>query len=446
MTYTILDDPYFINFLNSKPNLTEESKKGYKRILKKFTLSTETTLENIVIECKTQQDRVIEKIINHGTDENGNQIIEKESQKFNPNNPQSKVKKYLNKHIEYCLEKNNSNNTINGNMTIIKAFLKFYDIWLPKMETLEDDTKKWYLLSKEDFKYIINESPIMHASLIKFLMSTGMRAKDATSLTIGDFMQATQEYHNYSDVEEFINNAKDGMIGTWNFHPSKTQKFKIQCITFNDPESSNLILQNLRKIKNHVNRPMFKTDALFGSQKEDYKKSITAGSIAAEFWKKNQKLREWRILKLKECVAKGELSKEDLDKEIEKIPRFHAHACRKFFETTISRNCGNLRICTLMEGHVSPVKTDSSYIKQEVSDVKEYYMSALDDFSLEKTAVKVYTSEIRKEMDNKINSLENENDELKKQNEETNQRLNNLEKIVLGNLSDDEKRELHNVL
>ena len=417
MTYNVLEDIYFTNFLSSKPNLTEESIKGYKRILKKFTVSTKTTLETIITECKHQQDRIIEKTISQGTDENGNQIIEKQLIKFDVNGPDSKVKQYINKHIQYCLEKGNSNVTINGNLVLIKAFLKFYDISLPQMETLEDDTKKWYLLSKEDFKYIINESPIGHACLIKFLMSAGMRAKDVTSLTIGDFMEATKEYHNYTDINEFIDNAPDGMIGTWNFHPTKTIKFKVQCVTFNDPESSNLILQNLRKIKKHVNRSLSKSDALFGSQKKDYKESITPGSIAAEFWKKNQKLREWRILKIKEAITNGEISEEDYEKEVEKIPRFHAHACRKFFETTISRNCGDIRICTLMEGHVSPVATDSSYIKQEVADVKEYYIAAIDDFSLEKTAVKVYTSEIRKEMESKINALEKENEELKQKNE-----------------------------
>ena len=32
------------------------------------------------------------------------------------------------------------------------------------------------------------------------------------------------------------------MIGTWYFHPQKTQKFQVPCLTFNDPETSNLIL------------------------------------------------------------------------------------------------------------------------------------------------------------------------------------------------------------
>lgn len=431
MNYNILEDIYFTNFLNSKPKLTPPSIKGYRQALTKFCKANEKPLSEIINDCKSQQDVVIEKTIFQENDADGNQIIKKQLIKFDVNAPDSKVKLFLNRHIEYCLEKGNSNVTINNNMTQIKAFLKFYDIILPKMETLDDDSRNWYLLTKEDFKYIINESTIGHASLIKFLMSAGMRAKDVTSLTIGDFMEATKDYHNFTDVDDFINNAPDGMIGTWNFHPHKTQKFKIQCVTFNDPESSNLILQNLRKIKNHVDRDMSKNDALFGSQMGDYKKSITPGSIAVEFLKKNQKLHDWRVLKIKERIQNGELSNEDYDKEVSKIPRFHAHGCRKFFETTIARNCGNLRICTLMEGHVSPVATDSSYIKQNVSDVKEYYMAALDDFSLEKTEVKVYTSEIRKEMEAKIRSLETKNEELERKLD----KINELESVV-NNITD----------
>lgn len=412
MTYDILQDIYFTNFLNSKPTLSNESIKSYKRILRKFSKSNKKTLSEIIINCKTQQDRIIEKIINNGADENGNQIIEKELIRFDVNGPDSKVKQYINKHIEYCLKKGNSNRTINSNIVLIKAFLRFYNITLPQIETLEDDTKKWNLLTKEDFKYVINDSTITHSSLIKFLMSSGMRISDALSLTIGDFMEATKEYHRFVDVNDFVDNAPENMIGTWYFHPAKTIKFKIPCLTFNDPESSNLILQNLRKIKKHVSRSINKTDALFGSQKKNFKKSITPSSVAVEFWRKNQKLYDYRVLQINEKIQNGELSREDFNKEVDKIPRFHAHGLRKFFQTTIARNCGNLRICTLMEGHVSPVKTDSSYIQITAEEVKEVYLSALPDLSLSNMETKVYTSDIRREMESKINDLESKNQEL----------------------------------
>lgn len=421
--YKVTEDIFYNNFISSKHNITDKSKYNYEKILTKFATSANTTLEKIISDCKTQQDRVIEKIIQHGTDENGNQIIEKQLIQFDVNSPDSKIKLYIDNYVNYCKNKGNSNTTINQNLTLINTFLKYYNITLPNRESLKKDAKKWYLLTKEDFKYILNDSPLIHASLIKFLMSSGMRISDALSLTIGDFMKATQESHNCVDVNDFIDNAPADMIGTWYFHPQKTRKFQIPCLTFNDPESSNFILQHLRKIKNeyipyakkkyNVDKVISKDDALFGSQKSMYVEPLNPNPTASQFWQKNKKLREWRILKIKEAISNGELSEEDFDKEAAKIPKFHAHACRKFFETTIAKNCGDLRICTLMEGHVSPVSTDSSYIKQDIENVRETYMSAIDDFSLEKTDVKVYTSEVRKQMEDRINNLEVENQKLK---------------------------------
>ena len=435
--YHVKEDIYYNNFISSKPNITEKSKYNYEKILTKFANSSNTTLEKIITDCKTQQDRVIEKIISHGTDENGNQIIEKQLIKFDVNSPDSKIKLYLDTYLNYCRNKGNSNTTISQNLMLINAFLKYYKITLPDMETLKKDTKKWYLLTKEDFKYILNDSPIIHASLIKFLQSSGMRISDALSLTIGDFMEATKEYHTYVDVNDFIDNAPADMIGQWYFHPQKTRKFEIPCLTFNDPETSNLILQHLRKIKNEyipyakrkygIDKVISKTDALFGSQKSMYVDALSPNPTASQFWQKNKKLHDWRVSQIKEAIANGELSSEDYEKEVAKIPKFHAHACRKYFESTIAKNCGDLRICTLMEGHVSPIQTDSSYIKQDIQNVKEAYMSALEDLSLENTEVKVYTSEVRREMESKIEALESQNKELESKMQNKNYAITNME-------------------
>lgn len=425
--YHAENDKLFQNYIRSKPRLTDASISTYAGTLNKFCTALNSTLTDIVTACLNQQNRIIEKQISHGTDEDGNIITEKQVITFDVNSPESIIKQIIEQYILYSKSENNKNITINGDIDIIKSFLLYNNVILPKLQRLPDDRSEWYLLTNDDFKFVINDSSLVHASLIKFLMSSGMRIKDALSLTIGDFMEATSEYHNIVDVNDFIDNAPSDMIGSYYFHPHKTQRFRIECQTFNDPETSNLILQNLRKIKNEyipyakkkydLDLVMSKDDALFGSQKANFKGHIPTKAIASRFWLKNKKLREHRIQEIKQAIHNGKLSIEDYDKEVSKIPKFHAHGCRKYFESMIARNCGDLRICTLLEGHVSPVATDSSYIKKEYNEVKEAYLSAIPDLSLEHTETRTYTSEVRREMENKINELVKENEELKQQNE-----------------------------
>ena len=120
MTYNVTEDIYYKNFISSKTNITNQSKLNYQRTLNKFTKATNTSLTTIIDTCKKQQDRVIEKIINHGEDENGNQIIEKQIIKFDVNGPDSKIKQYLDQFIQSCKDQGNSNTTINQNLTLIK--------------------------------------------------------------------------------------------------------------------------------------------------------------------------------------------------------------------------------------------------------------------------------------------------------------------------------------
>ena len=418
MKYNITQDIYFKNFITGKPNLSESSKKAYTKSLTKFTKATQKTLTEIIETCKNQQDTVTEQIIN-----NENNTTVKRITYFDVNSPDSLIKLYLDVFVDYSLNTTlNSNRSTNQNLLLIKTFLKYYEIKLPKIQKLKDDTSEWHLLEKEDFKFIMSDSSLTHETLIDFLRVTGMRLSDALNRTIGELMEGTSEYHDFINVDEFIDNAPSDMICTWKFYPQKTARYKIPCITFSDPNNVNKLLQLLKKIKNEylpkINKQkgtdltLSKSDALFGSRNTNYKGKILSKSISTKFWEKNKKLRAWRIQEIDNLIKDGVISADDRVKEIEKIPKFHAHACRKFFQTAIARNCGNLRICTLLEGHVSPVKTDSSYIKINVSEVKEAYMAAIPDLSLDNTETKVYTSEIRREMEAKIKELESKNQKM----------------------------------
>ncbi|WP_407453113.1 hypothetical protein [Methanobrevibacter sp.] len=428
--YTITEDILFKNFLRSKPNITKATIIHYTSALIKFHKAIEEPLETIIANCKNQQDKVIETTTNTTVDEKGNTIIEKTITEFDVNRPEAYINIYINTFIDYCKKTGIKNNSINNYLTQISAVLLFYGVKLPNIEKFKRQTPSWNLLQKEDFKFIIQDSILSHAGLIKHLESTGMRLRDALSISLGEYMIATSEYHNYTDVNDFIDNAPQDMIATWEFIPEKTKKFNIPCITFSDPETNNLILQNLRKIKNEylprlnkergLNLRLTKDDALFSSRKANYKGHLAPRSVSDMFYKKNKKLKEHHINLIKEAIEKGNLASEDYEKEVNKIPKFHAHGCRKYFISTISKNCGDLRLCALMEGHTTPLATDSAYVKHDVKDVKEVYMSAIPDLSLENAETKIYTSDIRREMESKLQQLVEQNKQLKSELSEIN--------------------------
>ena len=275
--YNITEDKLFQNFIRSKPNIAEKTKTHYISALTKFHKSTNEPLETIINKCKTQQDRIIEKTINIQEDESGNKIVEKQIISFDINSPDSHINNYINTFINYCKQTQLSPNSINNYLILITAVLSFYNIQIPTIEKIDKPQPKWNLLTKEDFKFIMLDASLIHSSLIKFLQSTGMRLTDALSLTWGDFMKATAKYHNCITLEEFVEKAPQDMIGSWKFHPNKTRRYKIPCHTFNDPETSNLLLQNLRRIyyeyiprknkKDKLNIKLTKDDALFSSKK-----------------------------------------------------------------------------------------------------------------------------------------------------------------------------------
>lgn len=421
MTYNVREDIYYTNFISSK-NFSTATEANYYKTLTKLSQAIDLSLQEIILTCKDQQGKVIEKIINRGTDEQGNIITEKMIMEFDVNSPDSIIKQYFNKYIAYCENKDNSINTIVQDLGFIKTFLKFYSITYPEIK-IDKKQPKWTPLTKSDIKFVMDDSTILHQGLISLIKDCGARLSDVVGFTIEDFMEWTSEYHNFVDVNDFIDNAPQDMIGVIKFYPHKTIRFNLLCITCIGPGTTNLILQNLRKIKNEylpyinkkegLNLEMSKKDALFGNKNKHYKGHLLVQSISNVFNRKNKKLRKHHLKLIDEKIKNGELSEEDKAKAIEDIPKFHAHGLRKFFQSTIAKNCGNLRICTLMEGHTSPVKTDPSYIKIEAEEVKEVYMVALPDLSLENIETKTYTSEIRREMEADMAALKKENESLK---------------------------------
>ena len=427
-SYDVNNDEYFKNYIRSN-RVTDATAIRYASEVNKLCKANDMEFVDFVDKCKYEQSYVKEIPVNTNNDDGVKEYLKVD---FDVNNPNSFIKKGLNAYVDYCIERGNHNSNINNSMSTIRSILAFCDIKLPKWVPLDDDAEPWYLLEKEDFIFILNDCSLNHKALITFMLSSGIRLGDCLNWTIEDFMKNTSEYHDFNDVEEFIDNAPQDMIGYWHFKPQKTKRYKyVDCKTFNSPESSNYILQNLRRVKNEYlprkSREMgkelkiSKTDYLFGSRHKLYTGKISVKGISEQFRLKNKKLHEWRVNKIKLAIKNGELSEEDFDKEVAKIPKFHAHACRKYFISTVSNNCGNLRICALLEGHRYPMKNDPNYVEKEGQTVKGAYLQALDDLTLAKVKTKILTNkmteEIQKELaekDDMISNLKETVNELKK--------------------------------
>lgn len=456
-SYSVINDKIFKAYANDKKNNSKKTMKEYRKTLDKFCKAIDKPLNEIIDELKMEQSIKVEEIISH---DNNKTIIR--TLEFDVNSPDSTVKKYHHQFESYCLERGNKNSTANKHIKRIRTLLKANDIKLPKWEFLKEEPPKWELLEKEDIKFVLDECSIIHKSLILFMLSSGMRVGDCVTLTIGDFMDATRAFHDFVDAEDFIDNAPQDMMGFWSFEPGKTERYDIKCKTFNSPESSNIILQNIRRLKNEYyprkrkrlekklkdetdeekreeliekieTLKISKNNALFGSRNSLYTGPMKVESISTLFPAKNKKLCDWRISKIRKAIEDGEISAEDYDKKVAEIPKFHAHACRKYFETMISRNCGDLRICTLMEGHASPVKTDPHYIKKEYNEVQEIYLQAIEDLTIENVDSKLLSNKKISELESTIENLKAEqaqkNEIIQLQSEENKQQAEEIKNL-----------------
>ena len=403
----ILNDPEFQNFMLQKPSLAQYSLDSYITGLEKFTDFTEEPFYRTVYELRSLQNDRIEN----------NLII-----RFDPN--QSRINLLQYEFVDYLRKQGCGTVTIDTYIRGLRAVLNTLGIILPKAPKLNSVPKDWYLLTKEDIKYVLDISDIRYNAAIAFAACTGLRRYDLCSLTVRDFMVATKEYHDSSEVEDFLDSAPKGMIGFWELIPHKTRNQNIKCKVCNTPESSDMILRALKeRVKYYERRKregafdlsITKNDPLFATRTSRFKGFYNPAGFGTSIGRYKYKLREERERVYKYKFEQGEISKETYEESIASIPNFHAHGLRKFFITTLAKNRVDARISALMEGHRPPIATDSHYVDEDFlkESVKEEYMRCIPDLSFENVEVRFLTSEERKSLQDKIKELQEENETMK---------------------------------
>lgn len=330
-------------------DIAEQSKKTYAKSLKLFCEYVGKTYTEIVEEIKEEQYDRIED----------NKII-----RYNPN--EGVVNKYIVEFLNHCKEKGNKESTLSIKEKHIRTCLKKSEIILPSIYIRHrNNQEKKNILTRKDIGYVIEHSNIHHKALLSFTASTGLRVSDLRKLTIEDFIESTRDYHDYHDVDEFIEKAPYGMMGFWELIPHKTQGINLECRVCNTPESSDYILDSLTERKDFLEKKGLKLeldDALFSSRNKGYKGFYSETSLSPLFTLKNKMLFEYRKKEIDKQYDEHMISRREYREAINNIPKFHAHALRHFFTTTVRNYTTNRDVSLIMEGHTSPYAMDKHYV------------------------------------------------------------------------------------
>ena len=353
----ILKDRSYQKYVKKK-NITQRTLDTYVFSLLQFCNANKRTFDEMINEVLEEQYPFIDE---HG--------------RIHEYNPEySKIDNYLNNTAKYLKMKGNSNNSIHGHLIRIRAVLSGLNVKLPKPIELEKDNKDWYVLSKDDIRYINSISPLHHQAIITFMAHTGIRTGDVLNFRISDFMKATYSNHECSELDDFLEKAPWDMIGYWEFIPKKTRKHNVECKVYNTAESSNLILKSLHRRqasiekinqKKGTNLKLEKHDALFSSRNQNFKTKMSENTLTTLCHRRNKELQKHNARILQQQLDNNDIGIETFNEKLEEIPVFHAHGLREFFITTLARKRVDLRASALMEGHSPIMKNDKSYVDND---------------------------------------------------------------------------------
>ena len=169
------------------------------------------------------------------------------------------LKKRLINHRNYLInEKGCSSSTIQKQMGQLKTIYHHFEIEIPKLPKFNDrnvkQTEEIYyddLPTKDIIKEAIRVSNPLMTAIILFICSSGCARKEVTNLKIGDFITATQEWHNCTDIYDVITELKkqEDIVPIFKLKRQKTNKFYY---TFCSPEAVTSILSYLETRTDHM--------------------------------------------------------------------------------------------------------------------------------------------------------------------------------------------------
>ena len=297
-------------------NIKSSTRKGYDSTLKLYEDFNGRTIEELFAEARFEENE-------------GIPIKDR------------KIKKRLIDFRTYLLNSELSPNTSKTYFSKIKTFYLHFEFELPNLPQAKYDkiyeTNYLDLPTREHIREALLISPIDLKAVILFMSSSGTAKAETLSLTVGHFIQGTQEYHNGGSIEFILEtlDKKTNVVPTFYLKRLKTDKYYY---TFCSPEASSAIVKYLKTREN-----LKLEDNLF---------NITSSSLLTRFQEINDNM-NWGF--------KG------------KYRFFRTHTLRKFHASNIGLSAEYI---DSLQGR-SKNEVHETYIKTNPKKLKEIYKSAM---------------------------------------------------------------------
>lgn len=217
-----MEDEEYFHEIKEDRGLKPKTLQLYKLSLTHYTNYNQLSLNELLLEAEKEEEERIR--MRHRT-----------------------IRKRL-RNFQTYLKEEYEPSTINTMMHHVKSFYSHYEIELPsKIKTLTvpiHETKD-DIPTMEHVRTAVNGTGnLKHKAIFLFMASSGVSSRELINLTIQDFINATKDYHNSTDINDVLNELQkqDDVIPTWTFIREKVN-YEYYC--FNSPEATNAIIKYL---------------------------------------------------------------------------------------------------------------------------------------------------------------------------------------------------------
>ena len=298
------------------------------------------------------------------------------------------VKKRLIIFQNYLLnDKGLSKSTIKKQVNIIRYIYNHFEIELPKIPKLNEKHVRDYepiyyddLPSRGLIQEALKISKPNMTAVILFIVSSGCAREETLGLTIQDFITATSEYHNSTEIYDVLEELKhqENIVPIFKLKRRKTSQYYY---TFCSPEATDAIVYYLES----------RTDQLTPSkQLFKFEKSY--------FQKKFIEINDLLGGHKKGCYG-----------------IFRSHMLRKFHASNLARGENGLTIEEIdsLQGR-SKTKTHNSYFLDDPKELRKKYIANIDKvlINYDKKELTFESPEVL-ELRKRAAELEKENEEIK---------------------------------